>query len=454
MRSGGLRVTAAASVETHVSSLQLVELSCPKCGGNLRYVPGMAFANCPFCQASVALVQAGRVGALEDTAYRMARFRVTEAEFRDRLLSYLAEGDYTPADVLEAAQVQTHTGLFAPVYLYEGRWMARFSASCGFEHNETYVDEERVQDAGGRTRTRPVTRTRTVTDWRPLSGEASGAYRLTALSSKQVPAEVASLCENIDGLELVHVEMSSLQGYALEAYASEPAEAFRARGTAALDALVEPEVKRRLQGDRQKDLRYDTERREETVLRLYRPVWLALYAYGGQTYVFASDGVTDRTAGTRPEDTALRKEAESLQGTTKILWVVGILLCWTLIAPIAAYLYYQREVAPKMTAHDRRVREARATRESARARARGGAPGPVVRGASTTATPPAGRPPAAAPASPSVPPPLPVAAPRPPPVPPSVPPPLPSVVASICARCEAELSPGASFCKRCGARLG
>jgi hypothetical protein len=410
----------------------------------------MAFANCPFCQASVALVQAGRVGALEDTAYRMARFRVTEAEFRDRLLSYLAEGDYTPADLLEAAQVQTHTGLFAPVYLYKGRWMARFSASCGYEHDQTYVDKERVQDAGGRTRMRLVTRTRSHTDWRPFSGEASGAYRLTALSSKQVPAEVASLCEDIDGLDLVHVEMSSLQGYALEAYASEPAEAFRARGTAALDALVAPELKRRLPGESHKDLRYDTERREETVLRLYRPVWLALYAYGGQTYVFASDGVTERTAGTRPEDTALRKEADSLQGTTKTLWVVGILLCWTLIAPILAYVYYQREVAPKVTAHDRRVCDARATRESARSRARGDAPGPVVGGASTTATPPAGRPPAAAPASPSAPPSTPVLAPRPPPVPP----PLASAVASVCARCEAELSPSASFCKRCGQRRG
>jgi hypothetical protein len=111
----------------------------------------MSVANCPFCDATVALVQSGRAAALEDEAYLMARFAVSEQAFRDRFLAYLADGDYTPPDVIEAAQVQRHTGLFAPVYVFKGRWVSRFTARVGDDHEETYVAEEKVQDAKGRT---------------------------------------------------------------------------------------------------------------------------------------------------------------------------------------------------------------------------------------------------------------------------------------------------------------
>ena len=116
-------------------------------------------------------------------------------------------------------------------------------------------------------------------------------------------------------------------------------------------------------------MKFDLRRSEERVTHLYRPIWLAMYTYGGANYVFASDGVTDRTTGTRPEDTGLRSESESLDQLGCVMVGAGILLCWTIVVPLVILGYYFITYAPRKAAYRQRVEAARAAREAAAARA-------------------------------------------------------------------------------------
>ncbi len=339
-----------------MASLELVELRCPSCSGDLRYTPGAPVAACPYCSATIALVStsSGRPVSLDGADHRLVRFATTEAAFKQSLLAFLAAGDYTPDDVFEQVEVRHQTGLFAATFLYEGTARIHWTASAGFRRTESYV-ENRLVHEGGKTVSRPQTATRTVTDWRPVSGESLQDYRLCVVATPALPTELHPLLERVEGLAptdaLPPLDPAALRGFALEPFTGSPEENFQRVAQARLNAELERLTKARIPGDEHKQVSLTSTRTHERCTRLYRPVWFATYTYKGDRFAYAMDGVSGKGQGTRPEDRQLRERVQGLEkqlSTANIIAIIAGILSFfvlTFLGPILAgigwYLYTQ-----------------------------------------------------------------------------------------------------------------
>jgi|GEM_PF-4138230 len=313
-----------------MTHFELVALRCPACGGDLEYVAGAPIASCPYCDARVAVVGTEVAArSVDGSTYRMQSFEVGPDRFVQAFLQFLSEGDYTPADVFELVKVRQNTGLFAATYLWTGTARVSWSASAGFERTESYVTTRTVT-RNGQTVQEPTTSTRTVTDWRPVSGDLLHDYRLVGLASDGVPDEVAGLVRSIEGLppvdQLAMVDPENTRGYAIEPFRDPPSKAFSRSAEGTLAEALEARVKAAVPGDTSKDIHVSHSRTNESVVRLLRPIWLAIYQYEGRSYAFALDGHTGtRSEGTRPEDTALRERVEALKKKLRIAHFVAII---------------------------------------------------------------------------------------------------------------------------------
>jgi hypothetical protein len=153
-----------------MSKMQLIQIQCPACGAPIQHAPGHAIATCPFCENTLAMVYEdakGRAVEFDSTEFWYAPFKISKQHFERLLLQWLIAGDYTPDDVLRHAMVRDHAGIYAPFYSFTGFYTATWTASAGFDRTETYVDTSRTYK-DGKWVDEHETKTRTVTDWRPL----------------------------------------------------------------------------------------------------------------------------------------------------------------------------------------------------------------------------------------------------------------------------------------------
>ncbi len=406
-----------------MARLDLVALRCPGCGGDLQYVPGAPIASCPYCDAKIALVNSGPThnASLDGNDYRMLPFRMDRNQFRDRFLEFLSEGDYTPPDVFSMVEVRNFTGLFAATYLWEGSARVAWSAAAGFTREETYVTTRTVS-RNGKTVTEPTTGTRSVTDWRPVSGDLLHDYRLVAQASDAIPDSLSALIEESGAIppldRLPVVDPEATRGFAIEPFRHTPSEVWDRSAKKRLNEEIETRVKSAVPGDKADKIQFSSSRSLEACTRLYRPMWLALYQYNGTQFAFAMDGSAGKVLGTRPMDFAQRDRIKKLEDSIKnagiFAMVAGILSFFVIpfvgaiIVGVLWYLYTDGQ-KKLLRVEKKKISDARKAREDAMAR--------IKSGAATFGE----RPPA-----PQVPPP---AAPEAPPAPPSTwgdqPPPLP-----------------------------
>ncbi len=362
-----------------MARLELVELRCPGCGGDLQYTVGAPIANCPYCDTTIALVTdaASRTQSIDGHDYRMLPFKSHADGFRKAFLKYLSEGEYTPPDVFEQVKVRHNTGLFAAVYHWTGTARVAWSAESGFERTESYVTTHMVTRNGKRV-SEPTTGTRKVTDWRPITGDLLHDYRVVGLASDGIPDSVAAIVESTKTLpaldQLGPVDPAKIKGFALQKFKKSGDEAFRSRGEKRLDGQITALVKRAVPGDKSRKERFSSTRQGERSVRVYRPIWLAVYSYKGEAFAFAIDGHTPKWAkGTRPEDKAQKARVEKLEKNIKnaniIAVVAGILSMFVLfiLGPIVVgvlwYLYTSSE-KKKLAVEKDRIKAAREVRQA------------------------------------------------------------------------------------------
>jgi hypothetical protein len=370
-------------------ALQLVQLQCPACGGALQLHAGSPIATCPYCDARIALVaqQGAAPVSLAGDDHRVVPFSVDKAAFREAFLRFLAEGAYTPADVFALVEVRETTGLFAAMHLVEGTTRAAWTAAAGFARQEQEVVMV-SKTVNGQRQQVPEVRQREVIDWRPVSGELLYDHRLLLHGGDELPALAAGLLERADRLpptaELAPLLPDALRGAALEPFTREPEAAMAAGGLDRLRAEVMAAAHGRVPGDRKKDVRVDLRRGDERWLRLHLPVWIAVYHYQNQSYLFAMDGRDGAVAGTRPEDKAAKAELEGLTASlnkAKVAAIAaGILSFFVLpfIGAAAVFVAWHLLTADKraaLAAAKARLEAARAQREAALQRARLSPPG-------------------------------------------------------------------------------
>ena len=115
--------------------------------------------------------------------------KVTEQDFEQIVYKWLAEGDYTPDDIIENIVTQNNLALM-PLYYSKDEYQGYCNVSLGYQR-QVY---ENVYDNVNK---RWVKESRWVTDWRPHSQPVRGNTITITYAGGKVIEQISSFIENM-----------------------------------------------------------------------------------------------------------------------------------------------------------------------------------------------------------------------------------------------------------------
>lgn len=283
------------------ATIQLKEIKCSNCGGEVQFDPSTQLTVCNFCGSTFDIKQAKNVDVIEPDG--IIPFKVTRELFNNSVLDWLSQGDFTPDDVLTGSVLKNISGIYLPFYSFDGSYAADWSASSGYYRKETYT-EYVTKYENNRSHQVPVTKTRTVTDWRPSSGKVNGAFSELGIASAALPNEYASFCEDAtwERGSVKDFDIRVTTGFVMEAFSVSPDSSYDSRVQKKVSAIVDAHIAKVVPGDTKKDIQW-TGSVNKVATNVYLPFWLAAYAYNGKKYSCALDGQNcGRITGVKPID--------------------------------------------------------------------------------------------------------------------------------------------------------
>ncbi len=308
------------------------EPTCRGCGARLAYSAADQALKCDYCDTVTPIAQDGEP---EDGAPRLiVPLAVSEREVTRAVDTLLASGAYTPDDLLDRAVVTRREHLYVPVYVFEGSYEAVWTASFGYDRNEHYTEHE-TRTENGQTRTVPVTRTRTVTDWVPANGNDAGDFTVNGYAGGRLAGKAAELVETgtVFGRTRAY-QPSFTSGLEVEAFQGGDDDVFARRARTRVDALIERNVKAHGQGTSQRDWHWTARITERTATRVLLPVCHVVYEYEAKAYHVWFDGADLRrqAADPLPQDQK-RKRSVNLGYVPAVAASVQLFLAGILTEP-------------------------------------------------------------------------------------------------------------------------
>ncbi len=260
-----------------------MKVECRGCGSSLAYSAKDQNLRCSYCGTVTEIPRTEE--ELPDNPTVILPLTVELTGLTDAVHEHLASGDMTPDQLLEHATFTKKERFYAPAYEYQGNFVAKWTASFGYNRREEYtVYEKRHED--GQTYTVPVTKTRTVTDWRPASGTDTGDVAVLAYAGTQLlgtTANAVSLVENRSAAEAVSFDPSYTTGIPQEPYATSDDDAYHDRAESQINKIIDRSVRQHAQGDLQKDWHW-TANINKNASTILIPICHAVYEYQGKSY--------------------------------------------------------------------------------------------------------------------------------------------------------------------------
>lgn len=278
---------------------------CKNCGSTLEFSAAKQGLKCPYC-GTVTEVPGSPAHEISETSTSLiVPMAMEEKEVRDAVLNHMASGNYTPDDLLDAANIKKLERYYAPAYLFEGEFDADWNASFGYDREEPYTDYKEVTE-GSVTRRIPITAYRTVTDWHPVNGSASGAYSLLAFAGQDESSKLKQFEVDHTGPQVfVPYADGYTSGLAVRDFSILPADAFAVGARDRLYSIVEKSVYAQAHGDRQRDWHIEPRVSGEEVRKTLIPIAHVVFEYAGKDYNFFVHGAdpTQTVADPLPVDT-------------------------------------------------------------------------------------------------------------------------------------------------------
>jgi ribosomal protein S27E len=209
--------------------------------------------------------------------------KISESQARDLIRRWYGRQWLAPNNLNAKALTDTVKGIYLPYWTFDANADARWSADAGTYY---YVVEnnKRVQRV----------------QWTPASGELSHAFDDELVcASVGVDSGKLRRVEPFPTASLVPFDAGYLAGWTVERYQIDlvaAAERSRQEMTAKLRSMCSQQVP----GDTQRNLVVDAKFHEQTFKHILAPIWLMTYVYGTRSFQVVVNGVTGKTAGSRP----------------------------------------------------------------------------------------------------------------------------------------------------------
>lgn len=286
--------------------IYLKKIGCSNCGAELFFDPGTQMTNCNFCGSKFQIENTKDEEIIMPDG--ILPFKITKKQYEDAVLGWLSEGDYTPDDILNSTVFESVNGVYLPMWFFKGRYHGNWSASSGYNRTEYYNEYSESQK-------KMVRKSRTVTDWRPSSGQCSGEFTILAFAGvgKGIKSDIAVYAHgtSFSRGDLKPFDSQYTMGFNIIDFTTDDHSTWDSLGKIQADSQVETDAKRRIPGDKYKDFYCDVLYDKEKPLRVYVPFWITNYKYDEREFHVYMDGTTSsRIQGVRPEDQARKDEVK------------------------------------------------------------------------------------------------------------------------------------------------
>ena len=308
--------------------------TCNSCGAEIAFEAGRQSLTCPFCGAVNKIERPE--DALETAFDRIIPITVTPHELDNRLYAYMASGNFTPDDMIEASTITLRERYYVPAFAFKVDYEATWTASFGFDRKEPYTAYRNVT-SNGRTRQEAYTAYKTVTDWRPANGVEAGIFDVAGYAGSQLngsPLAPAYL--------VVHAVMngssteynpSFTKGFEVEGFSVPEKKVFDSLN-GEINANIDQRVKNHAQGDKQRDWHWNARMSHDTTTYSV-PICHAAFQYGDKEYhvwVGGHDVDTIR-ADELPVDKDKQKAANIgfMPGALGLITAIGSAYYWSFV---------------------------------------------------------------------------------------------------------------------------
>jgi len=308
--------------------------TCNSCGAEIAFEAGRQSLTCPFCGAVNKIERPE--DALETAFDRIVPITITPHELDNRLYAYMASGNFTPDDMIEASTITLRERYYVPAFAFKVDYEATWTASFGFDRQEPYTAYRNVT-SNGRTRQEAYTAYKTVTDWRPANGVEAGIFDVAGYAGSQLngsPLAPAYL--------VVHAVMngssteynpSYTKGFEVEGFSVPEKKVFESLN-GEINANIDQRVKNHAQGDKQRDWHWNARMSHDTTTYLV-PICHAAFQYSDKEYhvwVGGHDVDTIR-ADELPVDKDKQKAANIgfMPGALGLITAIGSAYYWSFV---------------------------------------------------------------------------------------------------------------------------
>ena len=329
---------------------------CPNCGAGLTIIAGSRQSKCEFCGGSFAMLLDGEdcelTGEIPDNHKYIIPFTVSKDEYQKGMIAWLAGENLTPTDAFNKIGIIKSEGKYIPHYYCIANFNGSYTASIGHDRVESYIAHVQQRDAKGRVRSVPVTRTRTVTDWRPFQSQIKGTSTYLCEASDSIK-DIASKThaatpekwrlgveQSTNGLyEPLNIQIERKQSYDVKFTAGYSVLACDKPHSIVYDkGKVQQDIHRQIQkvapGDRIRDIHFMGSIVPDYFL-IYRPSWMTVYSYEDKICFNTCDGTNPtRHYGTRPVDKDKKRRLANIRK-----WMISsfIVFAVTLVGSMLVY---------------------------------------------------------------------------------------------------------------------
>jgi hypothetical protein len=287
-------------------------------GSNIYYCPSCGSSQLEICESWFEN---------ENENENLFTMGISEKEFFTKMRKSLVMDEETPDDILKASRLREYYLAYLPAYIYAVVYGASWTAVSGFDRQESYTEyrtEYRPSFDGksGEHVTVPHTAWRTVTDWRNTSGDITGkeVIRCMATNIKGIGEAAARAWKAFSE----QTEIDKLPERVLvERCIKSDSDVFNSEGLSKLSVIMENAAKKNVPGNRYRNFKLEKYMYEiDSSRRVFLPVWLGVYWYGGNIYRMYCNGGGSIAISDKPVDIKKKRALKNIKLLFK--WSIGL----------------------------------------------------------------------------------------------------------------------------------
>jgi hypothetical protein len=269
-------------------------------------------------------------------------FKVSKERCMAAFFKELLQNDRLPDELFDEhgfVPKKKITGTYIPYYQFTGKYVAFWSASSGYEREETHTEWDREWKSDSeRWESVPTAVTETVIDWRPSSGEFHSPFSEFAHAIEPKPPDFfLKNGKSIRGI--IDFDEKYVKGFTVEPFNISPD-----RYQDYIDKMIGWHIRRKIPGQHVKDLDYDFEKEDLGVRRFLAPgAWQIAFRYLDEDYEWLVNGLDD-TITELPVDKEKARKRESFYYPA---WIIAALCIGYNWLYLGMYMQYELgEVIP------------------------------------------------------------------------------------------------------------